>query len=107
MEWTQSLQILTGSRQTDVLSNDLSDIDPVSDLVNHVFGNQSSAPGSHNSSSPSKSQSGSERIFSKKLIDQVIRRERFLSNSREPEGVSINRFMIFKRALFSPGNPRA
>src|SRR5262249_50059124 len=106
MEWTQSVQILTGSRQTYMLSNDLSDIDPVSNLINHVFGNRSSAHGSHNSSSPSKSPRGSKRIFSKKLIDQVIRRERFLSNARELEG-GIDEPIYDTRALFSPAHPRA
>jgi hypothetical protein len=52
MEGTQPFQILAGSRQTDMLPNDLSDVDPVADLVDHVFRNQSSTHGSRNSSFP-------------------------------------------------------
>lgn len=50
VKWAQAFQILTGSGQTDVLSDDLRDVDPVPNLIDDVFGNQASAHGSRDSS---------------------------------------------------------
>ena len=46
MERTEPLQILSSPSQAHVMSNDLDDIDPISDLIDHVFRNQTSAHGS-------------------------------------------------------------
>ncbi|MFO0732770.1 MAG: hypothetical protein U0231_10905 [Nitrospiraceae bacterium] len=43
MERTEPLEVLPGSSQGDVLTDDLGDVDPVSDLVDDVVRNQASA----------------------------------------------------------------
>jgi hypothetical protein len=52
MEGTQTFQVLAGPSQAHVMSDYLGDIDPVSDLIDHVFRNQTSAHGSRGSYSP-------------------------------------------------------
>ena len=50
VEGTQPLQILSGAGQTDMLPNEVDDIDPISDLIDNLFRNQASAHGSRSSS---------------------------------------------------------
>jgi hypothetical protein len=45
VEGTQTFQVLTGARQTDMLADHLCDIDPFSDLINEVIRNQASPHG--------------------------------------------------------------
>ena len=52
MEGTEAFQVLAGSSQAHVMPHDLGDIDPVSDLIDHVFRNQASAHGSRGSYFP-------------------------------------------------------
>ena len=52
MEGTEAFQILAGPSQAHVMSHHLGDIDPISDLIDHVFRNQTSAHESHSSYSP-------------------------------------------------------
>ena len=52
MERTEPFQVLAGPSQAHMMSNDLGDIDPVSDLIDHIFRNQTSAHGSRGSYFP-------------------------------------------------------
>ena len=52
MERTENIQILAGPGQTHVVSDDFSDIDPVPDLIDHIFRNQTSAHESRGSYFP-------------------------------------------------------
>ena len=52
MERTETLQVLAGPSQAHMMSNHLGNVDPVSDLIDHVFGNQTSAHGSRGSYFP-------------------------------------------------------
>ena len=49
MEGTQALEVLTDSGQGDVVTHDVCDIDPFSDLINEVIRNQASTHGCHSS----------------------------------------------------------
>jgi len=52
MERTEAFEILASSGQTDVLADDLHDVSPVPDLIDHVFCDQTSAHGRRSSSLP-------------------------------------------------------
>ena len=52
MERTEPFQVLAGPSQTHVMSNDLDDIDPIPNLIDHIFRNQTSAHGSRGSYFP-------------------------------------------------------
>jgi hypothetical protein len=52
MEGTETFQVLAGPSQAYVMADDLGDIDPISDLIDHVFRNQASAHGSRGSYFP-------------------------------------------------------
>jgi hypothetical protein len=52
MEGTQTFQVLAGPSQTHVMPDHLGDIDPISDLIDHIFRNQTSAHGSRGSCFP-------------------------------------------------------
>ncbi len=54
MERTEPLQILSGPSQAHVMSNDLGDIDPISDLIDYIFRNETSAHGSRGSYFPTE-----------------------------------------------------
>src|SRR5687767_7133261 len=54
MEGAEALQILARSGQTHVLTNDLCDVDPVSNLVDDIVRNQASTHGRRGSSLPTK-----------------------------------------------------
>ena len=43
MEWTQSLQVLPGSGERHMVTDDIRDIDPVTNLIDDVVRNQASA----------------------------------------------------------------
>jgi len=53
MEGTQTFQVLAGPSQAYVMSDHLGDIDPISDLIDHVFRNQTSSHQSRSSYLPS------------------------------------------------------
>jgi hypothetical protein len=52
VERTESLQILASPSQAHVMADHLGDIDPIPDLVDHIFRNQASAHGSCSSYFP-------------------------------------------------------
>jgi hypothetical protein len=49
MKGTKSLQILACPSEAHMMSDNFGDIDPISDLIDHVFRNQASAHGSRGS----------------------------------------------------------
>jgi hypothetical protein len=49
MEGTETFQVLARPSQADVMSHDLGDINPIPDLIDHIFRNQASAHGSRGS----------------------------------------------------------
>jgi hypothetical protein len=52
MEGTETFQVLAGPSQAHVMSDHLGNISPISDLIDHVFRNQTSAHGSRSSYFP-------------------------------------------------------
>jgi hypothetical protein len=52
MEGTETFQVLAGPSQAHVMSDHLGNIGPISDLIDHVFRNQTSAHGSRGSYFP-------------------------------------------------------
>jgi hypothetical protein len=52
MEGTQTFQVLAGPSQAHVMSNHLGNINPISNLIDHIFRNQTSAHGSRGSYFP-------------------------------------------------------
>ena len=52
MEGTETFQVLAGPNQANVMSDYLGYISPISDLIDHIFGNQAAAHGSRGSYFP-------------------------------------------------------
>jgi hypothetical protein len=52
MKGTETFQVLACPSQAHMMSHDFGDIDPISDLIDHVFRNQASAHGSRGSYFP-------------------------------------------------------
>jgi hypothetical protein len=71
MEGTETFQVLAGPSQAYVMSDYLGDIGPISDLIDHVFRNQTSAHGSRGSYFPHLAPVRKINVSGRK-IDRII-----------------------------------